>query len=230
VQGRLFGWLDVSLGDVLPGVGTAATPTARSLKRHLETISATAIDVVLFLVAHEPDFSGEVSVAQVTKLQFAVQVARDLYARVGLGIRRLEWGRIPVADARGFSVIDSVIGAWQLTFQFSGRPGAIDVFLVQTMGLKTGRAPNPGPCDKSGASLIMSGCVAELAGTPQTRGITIAHELGHYLGLGHENVHGNLMCSGGNDCGATIGMTDVTADQAATMKSHCMVLLASLPG
>lgn len=39
------------------------------------------------------------------------------------------------------------------------------------------------------------------------------------------------MCNGDSveECGTAIEMTDLTADQAATMKNHCMVVLASLP-
>jgi hypothetical protein len=71
-DGSLFGTLGPL--DVLPGTGG---PTTRSLKRHLEMLDAVCIDVVLFKVAHEADFTGVFTRDDVTKAQYAIQVARD---------------------------------------------------------------------------------------------------------------------------------------------------------
>ena len=46
--------------------------------------------------------SGATDRDDVTKVQYAVQVTRDLYAQVDVGIRRLNWQRIPLADAGGY--------------------------------------------------------------------------------------------------------------------------------
>jgi hypothetical protein len=225
-QEGLFGTLTAT--DVLPESGTVATPTRRSLKRHLETISGTSVDLVVFLVAHEPDFSGEVSLADVQKMQYAIQVARDIYARVDLGIRRIEWARIPVDLARDFAHIGGDLDALNLTLTFNGRPGAIDVFLVQTSDSKAGRGPAvpPGTCNKN--SLVdMTGCVLEVAGTAQFTGIIVGHEVGHYLGLFHVSESGNLMCGPSGPfhdrCDPSENMTDLTTDQADRMKQHCMI-------
>src|SRR5262245_49672395 len=76
-DGSVFGTLSGS--DTLPGTGQ---PTQRSLKRHLQTISAKSCNLVVILVGHENDFSGSVSLDDVTKIQYAIQVMRDLYAQV----------------------------------------------------------------------------------------------------------------------------------------------------
>lgn len=160
-----------------------------------------------------------------TKAQYALQLARDLYAQVDLGIRRVEWGRIPIDETNGFADVTSLPEAVALTIRFSGRPGAIDVFLIQTMGKNAGRAPLGGPCSKD--SLVnMSGCVIELAGSPRFRGIAIGHEIGHYLGLGHETASTNIMCGPvifRERCDLSLNMTNITTAQAAGMKDHCMV-------
>jgi hypothetical protein len=219
---RMFGALDQ--GEVLLGAGTADQPTARSLRRHLETVPGTSIDLVLFLVGHRADFSGVVTVEQVVKIQYAVQQARDIYAQRDLGIRRVEWGYLTPEQAGGFTDITSVLEGALLTQEFTGRPGAIDLFLVQTIGAKAGRSPIKGPCDKDSLGL-RTGIIMELNQTPQFSGVVIAHESGHYLGLSHTSDPDNLMCGPKlfHRCDPSDTQTGITAEQAATMKEHCMI-------
>jgi hypothetical protein len=226
-EARLFGRLEDT--DVLPGSGTASAPTTRSLGRHLETSLGKSVDLVIFLVGHEPDFSGVVNLDDVTKIQYAIQVARDLYAQVDLSIRRIEWDRISVEDAGGLVDITSVLGAVRLTKKENGREGAIDIFWVQTIGRRAGRAPKDGPCEKHdpGLPTTMNGCVIELDEDRQFTGIAIAHEVGHYLGLGHKSDEANVMCGPvlfRERCETSIAMTEITADQAEEMIRHCMVV------
>ena len=123
-DGSVFGTLGG--GDTFPGSGGART---RSLKRHLQTISGQSTDLVVILVGHENDFSGAVTRDQVAKAQYAIQVARDLYAEVSLGIRTINWQRIPLADAGGYVDIAGRDEAQDLTDDWSGPGGGIDVFL-----------------------------------------------------------------------------------------------------
>ena len=48
-----------------------------------------AINICIFLVGHENDFSGVVTLAQVIAVQQAMQTMRDLYGQVNLGVRTL---------------------------------------------------------------------------------------------------------------------------------------------
>ena len=189
-DGSVFGTLEDV--DVLPSSGE---PTTRSLRRHLETISGiAAIDLVVVLVGHNTDFSGVVTRDQVTRIQYGLQVARDVFASVDLGIRKIVWWRIPMANVEGYADIRGDAEARRLTREHSGPAGGIDVFFVQTMSGAGGIAPGspPGPIDKD-ENLRMTGVVVQLAGTHFWVGRLIAHEVGHYLGLEHVEAVQNLM-------------------------------------
>jgi hypothetical protein len=190
-DGSVFGTLEDV--DVLPGSGE---PTTRSLRRHLETISGiAAIDLVLILVGHNTDFSGVVTREQVTKIQYGLQVARDVFATVDLGIRKLVWWRIPMANVEEYADISGNAEARRLAREHSGPAGGIDVFFVQTISGAGGLAPGnpPGPIDKD-ENLRMTGVLVALDGTHFWVGHGIAHEVGHYLGLEHvDGPSTNLM-------------------------------------
>lgn len=217
-DGSLFGTLQA--GDTLPASGQ---PTTRSLKRHLETISGRATNLVVILVGHENDFSGAVSRDDVTKIQYAIQVMRDLYQQVDFGIRRLNWQRIPEADAGNYVNITDGDEAEDLTDDWSGPGGGIDVFFVQTVGRAEGWSNTWGPCDKDSKD-GRTGAVISLANSRRFTGILTGHEVGHYLGLGHTNSEANLM--GDDSDGDGIGSIDdnstaLSAFEGFTMMGHC---------
>lgn len=219
-DGSVFGTLGGN--DKFPATGE---PRTRSLKRHLQTISGRSTDLVIILVGHENDFSGAVSRDDVTKAQYAIQVARDLYAQVGLGIRRIIWQRIPMADVGGYVDIADRDEAQNLTDDWNGADGGIDVFLVQSIGDAGGWSNVDGPCDKESKS-DLSGAVIELSGSRRFTGILMGHEVGHYLGLEHANSITNMMGADTNGDGIgelTNDSTQLTSGQGSTMRSHCSV-------
>jgi hypothetical protein len=59
-----------------------------SLRRQIQLGTGRATNFSIFLVGHENDFSGVVTLAQVIEVQFAIQVARDLCSQVNLGVRK----------------------------------------------------------------------------------------------------------------------------------------------
>lgn len=197
---------------------------ARSLATQLNLASGRATNICIFLVGHENDFSGVVSLADVTKVQFALQVARDIYQQASLGIRRIFWRRIGVAAAGSYTVISDQPEASDLTDDFSGPNDGIDVFFVQSILNAGGWSTTPGPCDKDAKE--MTGAVIELSGSRSFTGILLAHEVGHYLGLQHDGALSNVMGIDSNNDG--IGELDgtstgVTSSQGATMRGHCSV-------
>lgn len=219
-DGSVFGTLGSN--DTLPGTGRA---TERSLRRHLQTISGRATDLVVILVGHENDFSGAVSVDQVTKAQYGIQVLRDIYAQRGVGVRRITWTRIPLADAGGYVNIKDRGEAQDLTDDWSGPAGGVDVFLVQSIGDAGGWSNVKGPCDKK-SKFDLSGAVLQLSGSRRFTGVLMAHEVAHYLGLKHTNTLTNLMGADTDNDGIgeiNSNSTGLTSSQGVTMLSHCSV-------
>ena len=127
-------------------------------------------------------------------------MTRDIYAEVNLGIRRINWQRIPLADAGGYVDIADQGEAQDLTDDFSGPGGGIDVFMVQSIGDASGWSKVKGPCDKA-SKFYLSGAVLELSGGRRFTGMALGHEVGHYLGLEHNGTTTNLMGVDTNDEG-----------------------------
>jgi hypothetical protein len=196
-----------------------------SLRTHLELITGTSHNLCIFLVAHEPDFSGQFTLANAQRMQAAVDVMRGLYSQVSIGVRKLFWRYIPTAEAGGYSVVDAA-EATDLTEDFSGPNDGIDVFFVTSVSDASGWSQTPGSCDKS-VQGERTGAVLELSNTDLLTGIVLAHEVGHYLGLPHAGDITNVM--GDDSDGDGIGSINstsqnLTASQGTTMAGHCSIL------
>jgi len=203
--------------------GSVGISQPRSVKRQLELMKGRAINLCIFLVGHENDFSGVVTLAQVIAVQDALQTVRDLYGQVSLGVRKLFWRRIGVTAAANYTIITDRPEVVDLTDDFSGPNDGIDVFYVQSILNAGGWSTTPGPCDKDEKD-EMTGAVIELSSG--ILGILTAHEVGHYLGLQHDTTITNVM--GVDSNGDGIGelnstSTNLTSGQGTTMRGHCAV-------
>src|SRR5262249_44025948 len=124
------------------------------------------------------------NVAQQREIDYGLQLMRNIYATVNVGIGRIQRFVIPP----GHEVLDGDSDAHDLWNEFSVPNGSIDVFLVRVIsGSPSGKSPVDGSCDKD--SKDDSGCVVAVEdnadGVGATLGQAIAHEVGHYLGLKH---------------------------------------------
>lgn len=203
--------------------GSVGITQPRSVRQQLDLMRGRSINLCIFLVGHENDFSGVVTLAQVISVQVAMQTVRDLYAQVGLGVRTLFWRRIGTADVGNYTIITDRPEAVDLTDDFSGPNDGIDVFYVQSILNAGGWSTIKGSCDKD-AKDTMTGTVIELSSG--ILGILTAHEVGHYLGLVHGSTITNVM--GVDSNGDGIGeldstSTNLTGSQGTTMRSHCSV-------
>jgi hypothetical protein len=149
------------------------------------------------------------------EIDAAVQKTRDVYARVNLGIGRVRRYAIPLAEANGHENIDSASEASDLTDEFTVQNDALDVFFVLTYaGIDVGLSPICGSCDKD--SKGTTGAVVAIEKFPFQTAVTLAHEVGHYLGLCHVDDDKNIMYNFAFEDG-------ITEDQGSTMRDHCFV-------
>ena len=180
---------------------------------------------MIILVSHENDFSGVVTRDQVTKAQYAIQIARDIYAQRNLGIRTIRWQRIPVADAGGYANIADRGEAEDLTDDWSSSGAASTCSWSRSIGDAGGWSNVDGPCSKE-SKFDLSGVVLELSLGRRFTGVLLAHEVGHYLGLEHANSVTNLMGVDSDDDGIgeiNNNSTQLTSSQGTKMRSHCSV-------
>jgi hypothetical protein len=194
-----------------------------SVRSHLELIRDTAFNLCIFLVGHEPDFSGAFTEAECQRIQTAIDVMRELYSQVGLGVRKLYWRYIPSDEAGGYTVVDGS-EATDLTEDYSGPNDGLDVFMVTSVTDADGWSKEDGPCDKDAKG--RTGSVLELDSDFWYTGVLMAHEVGHYLGLPHAGSITNVM--GDDSDGDGIGSissssTNLTTAQGNDMKNHCSI-------
>jgi Matrixin. len=156
-------------------------------------------------------------VSQLEEIDFGIQLMRDIYATVNVGVGRIQRFFIPP----GHEVIDGDSGAEDLWNEFSVPNSSIDVFLARLIsGDSSGKSKVEGSCDKD--SKDDSGCVIGVEdntdGLGMTLGQAIAHEVGHYLGLEHEDeLVDNLMFPSILNGGKLYG------GQGGVMVLHCSI-------
>ncbi len=192
--------------------------------RHIKSIRGHSINLCVFLLGLESGFSGTFTRAQALRTQHAIDLMREIYRQADLGVRKVYWRGIGDADAAGFLTVDAS-GATDLTEEYSGPGDAIDLFMVQVVSDAGGWSNSAGPCDKSVKG--RTGAVVEVnGGTNDWLGVLVAHEVGHYLTLGHANAMTNLMGVDSNGDGIgelSVNSRNLTSSQINEMKASCWV-------
>jgi hypothetical protein len=150
--------------------------------------------------------------AHLASIDQALQISRDIYAPANIGIGRIEHFRIP----QGYEIILAEFVAVEMWDSWSVPNDGIDAFFCYLLvGVESGRSPEDGSCDKSDKD---SGLVVGVLDNPTTLhlGQALAHEIGHYIGLGHEDaLPGNLMFPSVTNGGTLYG------GQIGAIKLHC---------
>lgn len=150
------------------------------------------------------------------EIDSAVYSMRNNYSQVNIGVGRVNHYVIPTADANGRENINSNSEAEALTNEWTVDNDAYDVFFVLSYaGTTIGRSRVDGPCNKNAKG--MNGSVVAIEGSVKTTGVVLAHEVGHYMGLGHVNDNTNLMFRN------VVINGSLTNSQGNNMRKHCFV-------
>jgi hypothetical protein len=198
------------------------------VRRQMELTKGQALNLSIIWVG----WHSNPSVSQVTdedrrRVMSGLQKMRDIYGKVDLGIRRIYYSHITPGSAGSYTFINSKVEAYNLTDDWYGDNDGLDVFWVPGIKKADGWGPgSAGPCDKDDKD-DMTGVVCELGLDEEFNGVLVAHEVGHYLGLGHGTDINNFM---GKDDKPPYGVgetnansTGITSGQGNTMKSHCYI-------
>jgi hypothetical protein len=192
------------------------------LKEHLDLIKGRAFNLSVIFVGHASGFTGTTSRADADRITYSIQRMREIYAQANLGVRKIYWTHIPEADVGAYTTITDKNEAENLTEDWSANNDGIDVFFVQNILNAGGWSDKDGTCDKSDKG--MSGAVLEVSGSDAFTGVLLAHEVGHYLGLGTGSSSTNVMGVDSNNDGIdeiSSASINLTSSQGTTMRSHC---------
>ncbi len=195
--------------------GYPVLPKEISVRDQIEVMQGRHYHVNVIRVAPEDMASGSVR-----QICYSLQVTREIFGSVGLGLGRIEWYHISATEAGSHAVIDSEGEAEDLTDDWTVPNSALDLFVVRQINGADGWSAVDGSCDKD--SKGMTGSVVELyPGNDPYAANGFAHEMGHYLGLDHVADTGNFI--GGN--GASDSWTGIFNWQGDDMKGHCFTRL-----
>lgn len=173
------------------------------------------LDINLVLVGDE-DFTD----TDKKNLASAMSFARGIYNKLDPRLRiRVQTHGISKSRAQSYTVIDSSAEAQDLTELITIENDRMDVFVVRVMNGADGWSPINGVCGRENKKKkeMWTGCVVSLNGTVDNIGNTIAHEMGHYLGLDHLNEAGSFIRSNSNS------NTGIHQWQGNVMYKHCNV-------
>lgn len=146
--------------------------------------------------------------------------ARQVFWQVGFDLVGFLAYSISVADAQGYAYIDQEVEAEWLTSEWSLPGDGVDVFLVRGFaGPPAGLSPVNGPCNKNLTWPVMTGVVVELVGDATKT--ALPHEVGHYLGLGHDKVDPKNLMYKSVDAGGPVTLPLLTFGQGVKMAEHC---------
>lgn len=168
---------------------------------------------------------GDFGASEHVDLYDAVDALRQIYERRDITLRGVDRRRITAAEAGGYTMLDSETEFRDMLEDWSVPNNFIDIFVVRQFnwgGFNGYAGGEPGPAAKGGRT---DGVAADRTGYIDASGTDrlnvttlsqlIGHEVGHYLGLPHQETANNLMRGNTGDRGP-----DLDYDQYRRMFPH----------
>jgi hypothetical protein len=164
--------------------------------------------------------------AEDQQIDYSLYRIRNIYAAVGVGVGRARHYGVTAADAQGLDNVTTEAEMEEIAQTWRVDNDGIDVFIPFAMnvpsgpGVLLGLSPVPGPCEAKDDK-GMNGSMVGLFGQEQTSR-SFSHEVGHYLGLGHQNASPkNLLCQS-SSASSIRDSVELRKSQGDDMKDHCL--------
>ena len=238
VLGDLFGFTSLkdstgsTLPPTLPPDPTGATVEV-SLKRQVDRLQGPHFHLNVFKIG-----SDLFSNSDKQEINYSIFKLRNIYHQVGIGVGRILHFGVDSSNTGGLDTPTSKGDLRQITQNWTADNDGIDLFIPNNMNVSAGKKGSilgfsaiNGTCKNKDKTTGMSGSTAGLWGVFSTSGTdqtarTVAHELGHYLGLWHKNKKPtNLMCQSGSVVapGTIRTSTLLTEHQVNNISNHCSI-------